>query len=230
MDIVPLLARLSRDLSKLSYFHVPGKEPLLPWTVGEVIDRAADSIGDTTAIVSDQHNISKTYTHYKKDADMAFFGISLRKRHVDPGLFGHLSATRIPWSCKKKIIKAYRDATSARMLELNRASVRLWTILLGEGYRNHQRFRLWDTGRRQHFERNWVAVVSPPLYEKAQLLYAASKAGLVMREIICLNSDLIYGFGRTMGVLAATMFGSTIVMPGTEFVPKQILEAIKKYR
>lgn len=86
---------------------------------------------------------------------MAFFGISLRKRHVDPGLFGHLSATRIPWSCKKKIIKAYRDATSARVLELNRASVRLWTILLGEGYRNHQRFRLWDTGRRQHFERNW---------------------------------------------------------------------------
>ncbi|KAG0410019.1 hypothetical protein HPB47_012861 [Ixodes persulcatus] len=53
---------------------------------------------------------------------MAFFGISLRKRHVDPGLFGHLSATRIPWSCKKKIIKAYRDATSARVLELNRAS------------------------------------------------------------------------------------------------------------
>ncbi|CAN7945219.1 unnamed protein product, partial [Ixodes pacificus] len=33
------------------------------------------------------------------------------------------------------------------------------------------------------------------------------------REIICLNSDLIYGFGRTMGVLAATMFGSTVVMP-----------------
>ncbi|KAG0419882.1 hypothetical protein HPB47_003831 [Ixodes persulcatus] len=117
MDIVPLLARLSRDLSKLSYFHVPGKEPLLPWTVGDVIDRAADSIGDTTAIVSNQHNISKTYARYRKD-----------------------------------------------------------------------------------------------------------------REIICLNSDLIYGFGRTMGVLAATMFGSTIVMPGTEFVPKQILEAIKKYR
>ncbi|KAM7306744.1 hypothetical protein ISCGN_010411 [Ixodes scapularis] len=86
---------------------------------------------------------------------MAFFGISLRKRHVDPGLFRHLSATRIPWSCKKKIIKAYRDATSARVLELNRASVRLWTILFGEGYRNYQRFRLWDTGRRQHFERNW---------------------------------------------------------------------------
>ncbi|KAG0414841.1 hypothetical protein HPB47_007994 [Ixodes persulcatus] len=94
----------------------------------------------------------------RASADMAFFGISLRKRHVDPGLFGHLSATRIPWSCKKKIIKAYRDATSARVLELKRASVRLWTILLGEGYRNHQRFRLWDTGRRQHFERNWLAV------------------------------------------------------------------------
>ncbi|EEC01979.1 hypothetical protein IscW_ISCW016529 [Ixodes scapularis] len=33
------------------------------------------------------------------------------------------------------------------------------------------------------------------------------------REIICLNSDLIYGFGRTMGVLTATIFGSTVVMP-----------------
>ncbi|CAN7943035.1 unnamed protein product, partial [Ixodes pacificus] len=41
------------------------------------------------------------------------------------------------------------------------------------------------------------------------------------REIICLNSDLIYGFGRTMGVLAATMFGSTVVMPGTLFMPKR---------
>ncbi|KAG0411683.1 hypothetical protein HPB47_011187 [Ixodes persulcatus] len=30
------------------------------------------------------------------------------------------------------------------------------------------------------------------------------------REIMCLNADLIYGFGRTLGVLAATMFGSTV--------------------
>ncbi|KAM7303742.1 medium-chain acyl-CoA ligase ACSF2, mitochondrial [Ixodes scapularis] len=50
------------------------------------------------------------------------------------------------------------------------------------------------------------------------------------REIICLNSDLIYGFGRTMGVLTATIFGSTVVMPATVFLPKLVLEAIEKYR
>lgn len=59
-----------RNLSKLSYFHAPGKEPLLPWTVGEVIDRAADSTGDTAAIVSTHQNISKTYTQYRRDVSV----------------------------------------------------------------------------------------------------------------------------------------------------------------
>ncbi|KAM7298677.1 hypothetical protein ISCGN_019253 [Ixodes scapularis] len=50
------------------------------------------------------------------------------------------------------------------------------------------------------------------------------------RESICLNTDLIYGLGRTMGVLAASMFGSTIVTAGAYFLPKVALEVITKHR
>ncbi|KAG0424998.1 hypothetical protein HPB47_027806 [Ixodes persulcatus] len=50
------------------------------------------------------------------------------------------------------------------------------------------------------------------------------------REIICVNGDLIYGFGRTLGVLAATMFGSTAVLPGLRYSPKATLEAIAEHR
>ncbi|KAG0431191.1 hypothetical protein HPB47_022012 [Ixodes persulcatus] len=64
-----LRARL--NLSKLSYFHNPGKEPLLPWTAGDLIDRATDAFGDTTAIVYPHQNISKTYAEYKKDPEEA---------------------------------------------------------------------------------------------------------------------------------------------------------------
>ncbi|KAG0431192.1 hypothetical protein HPB47_022013 [Ixodes persulcatus] len=102
--------RCFRDLSKLSYFHVPGKEPLLTWTVGDVIDRAADVFGDTTAAVYTHQNISKTYAEYKKDVDL---------------LAASLVSLKLP------------------------------------------------VGSR-------VAVVASKVYEVAQLLFAASKAGLVM--------------------------------------------------
>ncbi|EEC14982.1 AMP dependent CoA ligase, putative [Ixodes scapularis] len=49
-------------------------------------------------------------------------------------------------------------------------------------------------------------------------------------EIICMNADLIYGFGRTLGVLGASMFGSTLLMPGARFSTKTTLEAITKHR
>ncbi|KAG0419588.1 hypothetical protein HPB47_004006 [Ixodes persulcatus] len=159
---------------------------------------------ETEVIHREENEIKRVV---KETADMAFFGISLRKRHVDPGLFGHLSATRIPWSCKKKIIKAYRDATSARVLELNRASVRLWTILLGEGYRNHQRFRLWDTGRRQHFERNWYygKESAKPVLSRRSCHSKTVKAGVVKSIIgnalkkspsTWLSATIVRCFGR----------------------------------
>ncbi|CAN8023221.1 unnamed protein product [Ixodes persulcatus] len=50
------------------------------------------------------------------------------------------------------------------------------------------------------------------------------------RESICLNAELVFGFGRTIGVLAATIFGSTIVLPGPNFSPKTTLEAISRHR
>ncbi|KAG0415446.1 hypothetical protein HPB47_007388 [Ixodes persulcatus] len=49
-------------------------------------------------------------------------------------------------------------------------------------------------------------------------------------EIFCLNGQLIYGFGRTVGVLAATMFASTVVLPGPFFEQKSTMEAVTKHR
>ncbi|KAM7303738.1 medium-chain acyl-CoA ligase ACSF2, mitochondrial [Ixodes scapularis] len=118
-----------RDLSKLSYFHVPGKEPLLPWTVGEVIDKAADTTGDSTAVVLTHQNISKTYTQYRNDVDQLAAGLVSLKLPV---------------------------------------------------------------GSR-------VALLSPRRYEGAQLLYAASKAGLVKVGIhlYCTLSELEICLNKT---------------------------------
>ncbi|KAM7298644.1 putative acyl-CoA synthetase YngI [Ixodes scapularis] len=50
------------------------------------------------------------------------------------------------------------------------------------------------------------------------------------RETIYVSGDLIYGFGRTLGALAAAMFGSTLVHPGAAFGPRVALDAIGKHR
>ncbi|CAN7938128.1 unnamed protein product, partial [Ixodes hexagonus] len=50
------------------------------------------------------------------------------------------------------------------------------------------------------------------------------------REIICQNSQLIYGLGRTVGSLASMIFGCTVVLPAPFFSGKAALEAIAKQR
>nr|XP_054922084.1 medium-chain acyl-CoA ligase ACSF2, mitochondrial-like isoform X2 [Dermacentor andersoni] len=70
-----------RKTSRLSYYHAPGNVPLLPLTVGDVIDRAADTMGDNVAIISCHQEISKTYVQYKLDVDyLAAALASLRLR------------------------------------------------------------------------------------------------------------------------------------------------------
>ncbi|KAG0432212.1 hypothetical protein HPB47_021056 [Ixodes persulcatus] len=49
-------------------------------------------------------------------------------------------------------------------------------------------------------------------------------------ESICLFRELVFGFGRTLGLLAAMLFGSTIVLPAPSFSAKATLEAISKHR
>lgn len=58
-----------RALSKLSYYHKPGKQRLFPCTLGDVIDRTAEKRGDNLAIVSCHQSIRKTYAEYKQDID-----------------------------------------------------------------------------------------------------------------------------------------------------------------
>ncbi|CAN8018071.1 unnamed protein product, partial [Ixodes persulcatus] len=58
-----------RTLTSLSYFHKPGKNPFLPWTMGEVVDRTADAKGDNTAIVSCHQGIAKTFTELREEVN-----------------------------------------------------------------------------------------------------------------------------------------------------------------
>nr|XP_037281545.1 medium-chain acyl-CoA ligase ACSF2, mitochondrial-like [Rhipicephalus microplus] len=70
-----------RSLAGLSYHHTPGKQPLLPLTIGDLVDRAADQHGDSVAIVSCHQSIRKTYSEYKKDIDqLAAALVSLKLR------------------------------------------------------------------------------------------------------------------------------------------------------
>ncbi|CAN7937316.1 unnamed protein product, partial [Ixodes hexagonus] len=55
--------------AKLSYFHKPGKNPLVPWTIGEVVDKTADVKGDNTAVVSCHQKITKTFTQLRDDVN-----------------------------------------------------------------------------------------------------------------------------------------------------------------
>ncbi|CAN7982995.1 unnamed protein product, partial [Ixodes pacificus] len=59
----------------LSYYHQPGTEPLLSWTLGEVVDRTADAKGDNMAVVSCHQNISKTFTEYRNDINQFAAGL-----------------------------------------------------------------------------------------------------------------------------------------------------------
>ncbi|XP_037577727.1 medium-chain acyl-CoA ligase ACSF2, mitochondrial-like isoform X3 [Dermacentor silvarum] len=58
-----------RAMTKLSYYHRPGKERLFSYTIGDVIDRTAEAWGDNLAIVSCHQSIRKTYAEYKTDID-----------------------------------------------------------------------------------------------------------------------------------------------------------------
>ncbi|KAM7308223.1 medium-chain acyl-CoA ligase ACSF2, mitochondrial [Ixodes scapularis] len=70
LKCTPQVIRSSnRTLASLSYFHNPGREPLLPWTLGQVVDRTADVKGDNAAVVSRHQNITKTYTQLRDDVN-----------------------------------------------------------------------------------------------------------------------------------------------------------------
>ncbi|XP_040064250.1 uncharacterized protein LOC120838403 [Ixodes scapularis] len=88
------------------------------------------------------------------EAEVAFFGICLRKRYVDPELFKHLSASASSWS-NKKILRTYRDGASQRIQDVRNASDRLWFLLLGKDFRQHRDFQNWNDIKRAHFNRTW---------------------------------------------------------------------------
>ncbi|KAM7298521.1 medium-chain acyl-CoA ligase ACSF2, mitochondrial-like isoform X2 [Ixodes scapularis] len=262
-----------RNLSKLSYFHNPGKEPLLTWTVGDVIDRAADTVGDVTAIVTTHQNISKTYTEYKKDVDqLAASLVSLklpvgsRVAILSPRLY---EVAQLIYSASKAglvMVGIHAFCTLSELEHcLNKAEcaaliladictdTNYYEMLLqiapeleksAPGELKSQRLpflkhviTIGDTRKpgsitfddlmtlataEDHATMNSVSAKTQ--FDQDAFIQFSS------REIFCLNGQLIYGFGRTLGVLTATMFGSTVVLPGPFFEPKSTMEAITKHR
>ncbi|XP_042144221.1 uncharacterized protein LOC121834568 [Ixodes scapularis] len=89
------------------------------------------------------------------EAEVAYFGICLRKRFVDPAAFKHLSASGGHWSGKKRILKAYREASSHRIKEIRSASERLWELLVGGDFKRHRDYINWNSIRRTVFNRMW---------------------------------------------------------------------------
>ena len=46
----------------MSYVCGPSDKPLVGWTMGQVVQRAAEKFGDATAVVDVHQNITKTYS------------------------------------------------------------------------------------------------------------------------------------------------------------------------
>uniref|UniRef100_A0A147BDN4 Putative reverse transcriptase n=1 Tax=Ixodes ricinus TaxID=34613 RepID=A0A147BDN4_IXORI len=89
------------------------------------------------------------------EADVAFFGICLRKNFVDPEHFKHLSSSSILWYAKKKIIKAYRNGATRRIQDIRGACDRLWLLLLGDNFKHYREYQQWSSTRRTLFDRLW---------------------------------------------------------------------------
>ncbi|XP_037281544.2 putative acyl-CoA synthetase YngI [Rhipicephalus microplus] len=85
-----------REASRLSYYHAASEVPLLPLTMGQVLDRAADTMGDNLAVVSCHQGISKTYAQFKRDVD--HLAAALVSLGLPPGaMIGILASNMYEW-------------------------------------------------------------------------------------------------------------------------------------
>ncbi|XP_040070585.3 putative acyl-CoA synthetase YngI [Ixodes scapularis] len=303
--IVSEINPFKRDFSKLSYFHNPGKEPLLTWTAGDVIDRAANLFGDTTGVVYPHQNISKTYAEYKKDVDQLAASLVSLKLPVGSrvailsarlyesaqllyaaskaglvmvGIHTFCTLSELEFclnktECAALILgekfldnKYYKmllqiapelEKSSPRELNSQRLPFLKHVITIGDERmpgsitfndlmnsataEDHATMKFvsakvqFDQDAFIQFSSGTTGQPKPARLTHFNVVNNANTVGRFIgyhqkRDIMCLNSELIYGFGRTLGVLAATMFGSTVVTPGARFSPKAVLDSITEHR
>ncbi|KAH7947011.1 hypothetical protein HPB52_007408 [Rhipicephalus sanguineus] len=275
-----------RKASRLSYYHAPSNVPLLPLTVGQVIDRAADTMGDNMAIISCHQNISRTYVQYKLDVDhLAAALVSLRlplgsmigivASNIYEWLvvqFASAKAGLILVDCAAVILseKFSRQDYYSMMLQIApelehskpgelkcKKLPRLkYVILLGDETKpgtiryddlmaqatskdyatvdmieNQIRF---DSPVNVQFTSGTTGKPKGALLSHFNIVNNANSTGLLLgldkNDVICLNVPMIHCFGCVMGSLAASVFGSTVVMPAPGFNAVASLEAITKQK
>ncbi|XP_037280578.2 medium-chain acyl-CoA ligase ACSF2, mitochondrial isoform X1 [Rhipicephalus microplus] len=293
-----------RKASRLSYYHAPSDVPLLPLTVGQVIDRAADTMGDNVAIISCHQNITKTYVQYKLDVDHLAAALASLRLPVG-SMIGLMAANIYEWtvvqfaSAKAGLILVnINTAYQVPELEYCLETVDCAAVILSEIFTRQDNYAMmlqiapelehsspgelkckklpslkyvimlgdevkpgtirYDDLLAQATSKDYATVSmiekqirfdSPvnvqftsgttgkpkgALLSHFNIVNNANSLGptlgLDKNDVICLNVPLIHCFGCVMGSLAASLFGSTIVMPASAFNAVASLGAITKHK
>ncbi|KAH8022510.1 hypothetical protein HPB51_025073 [Rhipicephalus microplus] len=259
-----------RKASRLSYYHAPSDVPLLPLTVGQVIDRAADTMGDNVAIISCHQNITKTYVQYKLDVDHLAAALASLRLPVG-SMIGLMAANIYEWTvvqfasakaglilvdCAAVILSEIftRQDNYAMMLQIapelehsspgelkcKKGTIRYDDLLAQATSKDYATVSMiekqirFDSPVNVQFTSGTTGKTKGALLSHFNIVNNANSLGptlgLDKNDVICLNVPLIHCFGCVMGSLAASLFGSTIVMPASAFNAVASLGAITKHK
>ncbi|KAH6928781.1 hypothetical protein HPB50_019502 [Hyalomma asiaticum] len=234
-----------RKASRLSYYHASSDVPLLPLTVGQVIDRAADTMGDNVAIISCHQNISKTYVQYKLDVNInAAYQVPeleycLRLVDCAAIILSEKFARQDYYSMMLKIAPELERCNPGE-LKCERGTIRYDDLLAQATSKDYAAVDLidqqirFDSPVNVQFTSGTTGKPKGALLSHFNIVNNANSSGLAMgldkNDAICLNVPMIHCFGCVIGSLAASVFGATIVMPAPGFNPVASLEAITKHK
>ncbi|KAK8759190.1 hypothetical protein V5799_003176 [Amblyomma americanum] len=300
-DCKILIGGQRRALGGLSYHHTPGKQPLLPSTLGDVVDRVADKHGDNVAVVSRHQSIRKTYTEFKKDIDQLAaalvslnLGVGSKIAMIAPNMY-EWSIVQFATAKAGLVLVNINTAYQVPELEYCLNRIDCEAVILSQRFARQDYYRmlleiapelessapgflksarlpklrhiicigdeprqgtllfadLMESVTNEHL-RDMQAISSKLQFDDpinlqftsgttgkpkaAQLSHfnLVNNAYLIGQrfeldkesEVICLNVPMIHCYGCVGGALAATIFGSTIVMPAPSFKAEDALDCI----